>query len=145
MEVPLSYVSKILSLYAMYFFFNPIIYTSDLPGNLFKLGSSCSGYACFFLQGQNSEVEMGVKHMQLRILSLFHTLHSAQETILIQRYSPNSDLVYSFITFLADSFFQILMLRILDTCFGNTLAILTCNSFINTNLVYATLFMCLCL
>lgn len=67
-----------------------ILDTGDLHGCFFKLDSSCSGCACYFLRRQNSKLEIDDRHMHWSILILFHTLHSVQETILILRYSLNS-------------------------------------------------------
>lgn len=48
--------------------------------------STCSGFACYYLQEQNLRPEMQDKHMQLSIQNPFSTLHSLQEAILILRY-----------------------------------------------------------
>lgn len=53
---------------------------------LIKLSSACSGFACYFLQERNSNLEMNGKHMQLSIQNPFYTLHSVREAILILRY-----------------------------------------------------------
>lgn len=53
---------------------------------LIKLASCYSGFGCFFLQEQNSRLEMSGKHTRLTTQSPFYTLHSVQEATLILRY-----------------------------------------------------------
>lgn len=53
---------------------------------LIKHASNCSGFACYFLQKQNSRLGMNGKCMRLSIQNLFYILHSVQEVILTQRY-----------------------------------------------------------
>jgi len=89
-KIHLKFHSNILLKQRRICYYLLILDTGDLHGRFFKFASSCSGCACYFLKVQNSKLEIDDKPMHWSKLSLFHTLHSVQETILILRYSLNS-------------------------------------------------------